>query len=355
MKTESIRYFAAANSGTGFFSLFGEVFDPEKYDRIYIIKGGSGTGKSTMMKLIGEEAEKRGYGVEYVLCASDPDSLDGIVIPRISVAVIDGTAPHTTDPKYPMAVERIVDLYRCIDGDKVARRREEIISESREAARHTSAAYGFMRALKEITSEKEALARTCFDRDKAAGAAERMIRKLSRGGEYRRLFSCAVCSLGYVREEAFPGRAGEMIGIVDKFGLGYAFTAELCRAAKENGIGFTEMLSPVCPKKTEGLFFEKDGVHVTVCDENEAENYDKKINIMRFADRDKLSAVRGRLRFYEKCEDAVSSGAFGCFASARVCHEKLERIYGVATDFSRVDEAREMLIKEIFGDVLYKM
>ena len=38
-----------------------------------------------------------GYDVEYMHCSSDNNSLDGIVIPKIGVAMIDGTAPHVVD------------------------------------------------------------------------------------------------------------------------------------------------------------------------------------------------------------------------------------------------------------------
>ena len=349
MKAESIKYFAAANSGSGFFSLFGETFDPERFKAVHIIKGGSGTGKSTMMKRIGEEAEKRGYDIEYVLCSSDPSSLDGIIIPELSVAVLDGTAPHTTDPKYPEVVEHVIDLYRCIDGEKLSERREEIISESRAAARNTAAAYGFLRALGEITEEEEALARACFKREKAARVAERIVKKLCAGGRCRRLFSSAVCSRGYVREKSFFERADKRLCVTDKFGLGYAFMAELRRAAIAEGAGFTEFLSPVRPEKTEGVFFENDGLYVSVRDESESGDFDGKINVTRFIDREKLSEMRGRLRFSEKCAAAVFDGAVGCFACARENHEKLERLYGGATDFSLADEATATLMRKIFG------
>lgn len=39
------RYFAAANSGEGFYSFFGEVFDRKQLDKIYLLRGGPGTGK----------------------------------------------------------------------------------------------------------------------------------------------------------------------------------------------------------------------------------------------------------------------------------------------------------------------
>ena len=39
------KYFAAANSGEGFYSLFDSVFDRKTLEKIYLLRGGAGTGK----------------------------------------------------------------------------------------------------------------------------------------------------------------------------------------------------------------------------------------------------------------------------------------------------------------------
>jgi len=89
-----MQYFLGANSAQGFVSLYHELMDESRASAIYILKGGAGCGKSTLMKKVGEEMERQGFAVEYVLCSGDPDSLDGIVIPEKAVAIVDGTAPH---------------------------------------------------------------------------------------------------------------------------------------------------------------------------------------------------------------------------------------------------------------------
>lgn len=89
-------YFLGANSAQGFYSLYGGF--PPRSGFLHIIKGGPGTGKSGFMRAIGSEAERRGMDVEYVLCSGDPDSLDGVYIPALNEAWVDGTAPHALDP-----------------------------------------------------------------------------------------------------------------------------------------------------------------------------------------------------------------------------------------------------------------
>lgn len=91
-------FFVGANSGEGFQNLFSEVVDlADTYD-LMVLKGGPGVGKNTFMREIGRCMEAAGTPVEYLWCSGDPDSLDGVVLPSIRCAVVDGTAPHGMAP-----------------------------------------------------------------------------------------------------------------------------------------------------------------------------------------------------------------------------------------------------------------
>lgn len=121
-------YFAAANGYSGFRSLFGEIFDSEKMSRIYVLKGGPGTGKSTMLKGLLLHSAKRGYFSEAIYCSSDPKSLDGVIISsgRGRIAVLDGTAPHERDAIIPGAVDEIINLGDGFDIEMLSSRRDKI-------------------------------------------------------------------------------------------------------------------------------------------------------------------------------------------------------------------------------------
>ena len=90
-------FFLGACTPQGFLSHSDTLF--EELDRLFIIKGGSGCGKSTFMRRIGAEAEARGLDVSYILCSSDPESLDGVLLPGLGVGFVDGTAPHVLEPQ----------------------------------------------------------------------------------------------------------------------------------------------------------------------------------------------------------------------------------------------------------------
>ena len=89
-------FFLGTCSCEGFISHYDSLLQDVR--DLTIIKGGSGCGKSTFMKAVGKAAEERGLTVGYILCSSDPDSLDGVVIPELSLGYVDGTAPHVLEP-----------------------------------------------------------------------------------------------------------------------------------------------------------------------------------------------------------------------------------------------------------------
>ena len=94
-----IQYFLGANSPTGFYSLYDHLLSPEEARAIYILKGGPGCGKSTLMRKIGAWAEEAGLETEYILCSGDPDSLDAVILPAVGTAIVDGTAPQVVVPQ----------------------------------------------------------------------------------------------------------------------------------------------------------------------------------------------------------------------------------------------------------------
>ena len=100
-KDGSNTFFLGANSARGFYSLYEELLDEASAKAFYILKGGPGCGKSTLMKKVGQRLQKDGHPVEYIACSGDPDSLDGILLPEKGIAIVDGTAPHAmgTNPQ----------------------------------------------------------------------------------------------------------------------------------------------------------------------------------------------------------------------------------------------------------------
>ena len=81
-------FYLGANSPTGFYSLYDQLLEPEQAETIYILKGGPGCGKSSLMRRVAQAMEEKGASVEYIA------SLDAVVFPALNTAIVDGTAPH---------------------------------------------------------------------------------------------------------------------------------------------------------------------------------------------------------------------------------------------------------------------
>ena len=144
-------YFGAANGFSGFRSNFGKIFSPYVNDKLFIIKGGPGTGKSTLMRRIYERYSEA-YDVTTVLCSSDPKSLDGLLIKngKYTVGVVDGTAPHVVEPLYPGSVEEIINLGDSFDCKALTAAKSEIVELSERKKEHYKRAYDSLKIAGDI-------------------------------------------------------------------------------------------------------------------------------------------------------------------------------------------------------------
>jgi hypothetical protein len=201
----SRHFFAGGNTSIGFYSLFDYITDLEKCDRRLIIKGGPGTGKSTMMKRAGELMAGRGFYTELFFCSSDNESLDGLSVPDLGFTIVDGTAPHTIDPSLPGARDEIVNLGDCWDTGKLRRHRQDIAELMRQNAFFFVQAYQCLREAAVVLEKVHHLMNGTIDYDSLSKmgrtlAAETVSALPAAQGapRERRLFAGAVTPQGLV-------------------------------------------------------------------------------------------------------------------------------------------------------------
>lgn len=346
------KFFAAANTENGFFSLFDEIFAPERFRRVYILKGGPGTGKSTLMRKIAETAQIRGYDVEYICCSSDPDSLDGIIISELSVAILDGTAPHMTDPVYPGAIERIVDLGVAFDFGLLEKRRDELIPLIRAKKEAYRTGYRFLSVAGRIEREYDELFRDVYLAEKADAAVKRLLSSMRAHGirkEEKRYIS-AICGKGFYRLDTLSKCAKKIYAVTDKNGAGYLFMNTLYENLCAGGFSITWCPSPVTGARKEAVFLNEEGILFIIAGEDQAASADKVINSARFVDKERLAQKRHRLRFIEKCKTSVLESGIACFAEAGKAHMESEHIYGDCVDFLKIEGIMGKISAEIFAN-----
>jgi len=298
-------YYAAANTEKGFCSLFGEIFAPEALSRLYIIKGGPGTGKSTFMRAVGKEAEERGFDVEYYYCSADTGSLDGVKIPELAAAVIDGTPPHACEPRYPGACEKIINLGENFDEGALREKRAEIEMLSRECGECYGRSVHFLAAAGETERLRLEVAARAFDFEKARAAARRMLsRSKPAGGACAERYISALGTRGEAHVYNEPEKGERTVLISGKYGAEKLFLSVIADEAAKGGYTLVRFPDVLLRERTEGLYIKELATRFTATEAAEDE-----INAMRFVKCEVLSENRGKLRFAEKCREALLQGA----------------------------------------------
>jgi len=351
-------YFASSNTRYGFYTRFDSVFDRDKFDRVFIIKGGSGTGKSFFMKRIREALSSRRLSAEGVLCSSDPSSLDGLICRDAKLAFIDGTPPHTTDPVYPGAVDTIVDLGEFWSCAGLAEKRSEITKIVKEKKALFDSGYRLLGCAGDVSDDILYILTNRFDKIKARNAIERFFdAEISKKGAFSEEIMIGGCinAAGVGRTGFFENAAEKKCVTVNDDASFALFYSLLYESAKKRGSRICVSFDPLDPKHVDGVYFPDDSVSVTRCfDLGEWKkrfgSAYKIFNVDRFFRADDLRAVKNKLRLERKLRDDVISEACGAFAEAFALHVKLEKIYGDNMDFMAKDEFTERFISRIcFG------
>ncbi|MCQ2426468.1 MAG: hypothetical protein MJ070_10025 [Lachnospiraceae bacterium] len=338
------RCFGGANTADGFKSFFGELTGRVSY--LYVIKGGPGTGKSFFMNLVKEEAQKRGLQTELIYCASDPSSLDGILLPSLGIGVFDGTAPHTLDPGLPAVDGEWIRFDSFLDEKALAPKREKLEAlAARKKALYdhvTGEALIYAAADREITDAvSEAL-----DTVKAERAAERLLKRCLSGkeGGCRTVQVSSIGMRGSVRFPTLDMSAEEIRPI---FGRGAdVFLSLLFRLAEAAGTETVVSYHPIVPGKPTELFFPDKGVLFTL---RERKNGENGINMDRFLIRSVLRQNRSAIRALNRIRAEALAEITARYGAIADCHFEIERIYGSALDVRAKEEYSEELIAKIFS------
>ncbi|MGO1469827.1 MAG: ATP-binding protein [Tissierella sp.] len=171
------RMFPGGNTSEGFFPLQTNIIGEDR-NFLYILKGMPGGGKSSLMKEIAKRALKKDYTVEYHHCPSDPTSIDAVVIVELKIVIVDGTPPHSMDPTYPGITEKIVDLSKYIDEEKIKIHKEKIVRAKKNNSRSYKRAFNYFKAAKYIYKEIEMNNRRFIDYEELRVYEEDIIQEI---------------------------------------------------------------------------------------------------------------------------------------------------------------------------------
>ena len=339
-------YFVGENTGDGFTGGYGSIFDEGKLDRLYIIKGAAGTGKSTFMRTLADACEQKGHSVVRYLCGSDPDSLDSVLIDG-RVAVADGTAPHVLEMKYPGAASELIDVTNFWDKRGLMRERDSITRLSEEKSRRFDNAYKSLKAIDMLKLNTQRDISNTFDYAKAEAFISRMIKGLGKpdGGNRVKRNIYAVSMKGNVRLSSFETEAETVLRVADHFGGAMIFMRLLSEKLSAAGFGTAVSNDPIGGGIRDILLPSKS-ILITVNDDPAPT---KSINIKRFIDKDRLVPVKGNIRLALKCRELFEDDICAELKAAGESHFGLEKIYGRYMDFDSLSEYTELKKNEIFA------
>ncbi len=316
------KYFLAANSAEGFVSYFDCCYDASEGWRSYIIKGGPGTGKSSFMRKVIKRATEAKIPVEEIYCASDPDSLDGIILPNRKIVFLDGTSPHVVEPKCPGVCETLLDFGRFWDENKLAYNRERICDLAlknkllhKRAGKYISAAGCLLEEDldQNMTSDQKT-------KETALSIAEKHLPKQSRGGKEWLRFSYGITPkglLGLTNTESFENN----VTIEGSLGFVGGVIENLKEIAISRGYEVITLKNPILPSKlNDGLVIPESSLFVT-------------------------ANLRNALNHH--IYDLIKSAA-AILTDAKKNHDELEKCYIDSMDFKALNRFGDEIIERIF-------
>lgn len=360
-KNTTRHIFAGGNTSQGFFSYYNYIIDLNNAEKVYILKGGPGTGKSTFMKYIGTEAVKKGYDVEYFHCSSDSNSIDGISIPLLQVAMVDGTSPHAIDPEYPGVVDEIISLGEFWNKDELMQYKNRVFSERKDIKFNFARTYRYLKAAAIISQDTEAINKRYVDSEKINKLTYEIIEELlsntknkgtfEKRGNVRCLFASAITPDGVVNYLDSILTTSKIYGLVGDVGMGMEVLLEKFKEqAIARGYKVECYFCGLIPNKLEHLVIPQLDVSFTTINRYHSPkiNINNHIYFESFMDKAAKEIYADVAIENDKQIDLLIKRAVDSIVKAKKIHFDMEKYYSKSMDFDRF-----MLFKKSIKDSIF--
>lgn len=356
--TPRIQFYLGANSPQGFYSIYDQLLAPGPAEDYFLLKGGPGCGKSTLMRRVGRAMEERGLRVEYIQCSGDPDSLDAVHIPELHAAVVDATAPHVIEPTCPGAVDRYVNLGECYDVPALKAIREELTGCMEGYPECYRRAYRCLAAAAQIEADRRALLLTPAVEERmvkrARGILSRECRRTGKEpGQARSRFLDAISCRGVLCNfETAEGLCRRLYELCDNWGLAHPLLSCLAAGARAAGYDVILCPDPMDPERLRHVLIPALSlgfVSSTSALPCPGKRPYRRLRIDAMADQEQLRRNKGRLRFSRKMSAALVDEAVEAMAQAKAMHDALEALYNPHVDFDRVHAQADAITAELLA------
>jgi len=351
--------FPGNNTSEGFFSYYAHILPQSEASRIFCLKGGPGVGKSTFMERVANRMAGEGYMIEYLHCSSDPESLDGIVIPALRVALIDGTAPHVVDPVNPGAVDEIINLGEYWNRADIARHRDDVIAIGKQVGQLFHRAYYYLGAAKCLMNDALAL----YASPDGYGAyveAEKIVNTYMDGhpvgvkpGRIRKMFASAITPMGVLQYiDTLINEDFTVCAVENRWGAGVTeLLSRVSDAAIMRGLDVEQFYCPIDPaKRIDHLIVPTLKLAII----SRSRYINPPVNAQAVVDMAQYANNDATAEFAEREFDVLLREALFTLNRAKVTHDQIEKYYVPHMDFKAVDRKAEEVIRAI-EDIQYSM
>lgn len=341
------KYFAASNSAQGFVNYYPSVFSRERCKRLYVIKGGPGTGKSRFLREVATYAERGGEQVTYYYCSSDPTSLDGVFLEGSAIGLLDGTAPHAYEPTSVGVFEQIVNLGQFWSEKELIKHRGEVEALANQKQKAFASAYSYLRAMGAVDSAVRDQLYGAVDMHKLTQKAERFVSFCQKEKQPRtEIALCGSIGMqGSVRFDTYERLVERVLRVSNYASLGQMYLGEVLRACRTHGVSVRYSPDPVFPDRIDAIELPENGISLVLA--HDGEDFD--VNARRFLNEERFPAVRKQIRAAAGHKKELLGAVVEAFEGVKESHFVLEGIFGAAMDFSAKEEFTTGFCRMLLG------
>lgn len=346
-------FFLAANSRRGFVSFF-EDFIAESFERdVYMLKGGPGCGKSTLIRRVCQPLARDGEPVEHIYCSSDPDSLDGMILSD-RLAILDATSPHVTEPSFPGARGGYLALPEFINRHTLREKYPALLTLSAASKEHYAQAYRLIAASAQIDEHVTQSIRPYFAaerlRRRAKGIIAREMPRTGRRGVLKKRFIDGITPHGVLRlSGTIDALCTRIYDLYDSYGFAPILLEPLLEGALAQGY---DVYACYCPKNPERLLhllipaLSLGFVTSTPLHQYEGEPY-RRVRVDACVDYSPRRQLRGHARLLSRLSQSLIDDAVAEVAAAHTLHDRIEEIYRPHIDTEALDRRAEEIRRQL--------
>ena len=309
-------------------------------EKLFIIKGTPGCGKSTLMKRIflGKQAVA-------IHCSADNDSFDGVIFPELKAAVADGTAPHVIEPVMPMIRDKIIDITGDYDNDFAEKYRDVLQKTAKEKNKCFENAYSILSSCGSIDAVIRGMTNEISDTEKIKRYVSSFLKDQHKKGTVRA--APAMCFNGKGFSTTLNNHNGELFVIKDIFGISETLLNIMADQCKDKNIECAVIPSPVSAGSVNGIILNGKTV---VTDRYIDFKCDKTLNSKRFIYGEAYKSRKRDLTKLDKLFRDQLEIASEHMKKAKEHHEHIEGVYAMCADYKKADMAYIKLTEWLFGE-----